>query len=671
MSLQSNRLIPLLMLLAGLLGPAAARAGVHACVFEGGGSTDESLCGRKEYINTVHRAYAGQKLTAENILSGDGNNPAPDCNPKYFDPGLPTQCGAGQGSIQEVGASKYGLPEYFNSNLPESSPLTSRYQLLPASTQNFGKCLPPRTGTPPSEVCHIWSANHGLSGGAITAYGGGAIDPGSFSRAISPNSACATTRFITNNCHSGAMANSIFDPRGQVRPGVCGVSATSRSDVARGQTMQIGTVQTPKGEVVLTGITYNFTDEIANSLERQKRSGKTPTLDQAFADAYLNDPMDEIPISTSSFFLDLKTSRDGGSRTLEQSFENSCQLEKTLGTNPLSTQADALFSAVKTAAAKSGVAGVDTLDPAEQEKTRKELALQKQRLLDFEKALCSRHYAGECTPQNAAGFIQGKFQAAYRDPMSRNYQAIKDARREFASEDARLTELMSARSSSLTAAEKSVRDLGGELERLERKYSQNYVGGVDGRIDFKKRELDAAQAALSEAKGKEARAAVQQKVDQARTAYEEAQAAKVEYQAVRSETVQRLTAAKDSVKALQNPGPEELEKRTKTRQLSDKIRELEQAMGVDKNALAPKGGFRPIQNDCGSDGGSPDSERIMRDFRRYQRLRQIHEETLKLFTQGTPEHIKEYMTVRDCETSSFMAQAPGVGASAAESGSAR
>jgi|GEM_PF-6386334 len=663
--------ISILLLLVGPLPSPQALAGVHACVFDGGGSTWDSLCGRSEYINTVHRAYAGQRITTENVFSGDGNDPAPDCKPKYFDPNLPLACEGSQEVSQQVSPSKYGLPETHNSSLPESSPLTQNYQLKPASTQNFGSCLPSKTANPPSEVCHLWTANHGLSGGAITAYGGGAIDPGSFSRAISSNSACATTRFITNNCHSGAMAKAIFDSSGRVRPGVCGVSATPASAVARGMTTQIGTVQSQKGEVALTGIIYNFTDEIAKSLEKQKKEGKTPTLDHAFADAYLHDPMDEIPQSTSQFYLDARVSKAGSPGTIEQSFENACQLAKVLGTNPLSTQADALFTSVRAAAAKSGVDGVDTLSAAEQEKARREISLQKQRLLEFERAICSRNYPGECTPQSAAGFIQSKLDAAYNDPVSKNYSAMKEARKQYAEEDSRITEIRTARFANLTAAESSVRTLTSELEKLERKYSQNYIGGVDGRVSYAQRKLEEAGTLLQTAKGKEEKAAAQQKVDQAQTAYTEAQTAKVAYAAAREETLKRLAAAKESVSALHSAGPDELAGQTQVQKLSQKVRELEVAMEVNKDALAPRGGFRAVTNECGSDGGSSNSGQILEEFRKYKRLRDLHDQTLKLFAEGTQEQIRGYMTVRDCETSPFTAQAPGVGPPAASPGAAR
>jgi hypothetical protein len=226
-----------------LLSPYAS-AKVVGCLLDGGGTPEERYCGGDRAAEQIANNYKASKVQAQfQVLSGPGGKKR---DPECF-AGV-AHCVKDDPNCAELEASHKlqwnRKTEEWNSQVQSVSSRNSFGKMEPpfsASEDSFNKnCLFDSDRTPKDpnkiDVCQFWSVNHGSPKGVVF-YNPGAKDDDHFldSEKLSRKAdGCKTFRFVTNSCYGGQLSKLIFDKDGRVIPGRCGISAAPPNYVAIG-----------------------------------------------------------------------------------------------------------------------------------------------------------------------------------------------------------------------------------------------------------------------------------------------------------------------------------------------------------------------------------------------------------------------------------------------------
>ena len=413
----------------------------NVCILDGGGR--RPLCGSKRYISKVNEAYKKNPSDQLAIYASDDGDEGADCYPATYDSGgsfvddrekekFCTERNKGHDICtgkKDIKActrrleSKSVPKEYVKYDSPSiermrfNSYEANSYNGIYPETKKQGEnnCFPGVNNK--NDTCHFWSSNHGTKGrnGGITYHGnGGTFSQKEFSSAIDESS-CGQTKYILNNCYSGMFHYSTkkrgdrstpskrikLDKNGKAK--VCGVTATQKDEVATGKLEEIDEIELDsprKRKIKRMAIKANFSELIAKQISKGK------TLDEAYAYAYLHNPMPDVPISSSQFFL------LDNSKSQEEYATLQCMSKKFLTDNLYSLNLDNL---------KDSIEEIEYRD-----QVMADLELQQKRIKEFEKKLCQEVYPDEC--QNPTEFIQKKYKEAYLNNVKPAYEELTNLR---------------------------------------------------------------------------------------------------------------------------------------------------------------------------------------------------------------------------------------------------
>lgn len=446
--------------------PSLAIARVRACLLDGGQDRTQRLCGSERWVESVRSAYRGQARRAasytEQLISGDGNNPNPDC--QYGQVYIPTG--------DNVTSVRATVP--VNTEL---RPANSASQVLPATQDNANSCF---NNAGAGDVCHFWSANHGFatSGGDSARFGRPAsvislmspgvsrhrLAGGGFSQAemsqMMNNSSCGSQRYVLNNCFSGGMHQVIYGANGRIVPNRCGVSSTNAYDVARmavsgtsvDEVIDRDTpIRLPDGRTAYPPrLRYNYTESFSEAIRLGitsdgRRRPQSVSLDDAHFHALMNSGANELPETSSDYFLDTYFKQHDASNYKNwmdasgqldgwESELNTC-LNRVFGADYQDEPVDDLMTNVtEILQRQQGVesAGVSSLSSRDRTALTGIVARQRDQIRRYELWMCSEFWASECgrlSEDQKRDFVRRKYREEFeneRNALGLAFQNLLD-----------------------------------------------------------------------------------------------------------------------------------------------------------------------------------------------------------------------------------------------------
>lgn len=628
---------------------------LNVCVFDGGGPNP--LCGRELYNQGLDTIYKNKSVARIDFLSGDGNDVKNDCSVKYYGE---MSCESSEKShYQKVETpSSLGAREGYSTPAILNKSYATETNVLPGNLQSFQNgCFPAKSDSTilpdPKSVCHLWSTNHGMKSGITTYRSQDLISPGTLGNKIK-NSSCGTTRMVLNNCYSGQFMKLAIDDDGNAVPGVCGVSATTQSEVAIGSSIELKRIEDSKGEeYVLVGTDYDFTREFNKALVNLRNSGRVPTMDEAFAMAQMNDSKNEFPTSTSSYFIKQYKNREGFNVVESESVLIDC-LGQKLGLNLFSSQLSELSVAINKVAATLPQNGIDSVSVEMQALAQQDLANQKRRLAEFEKKLCSEYYKGECDPKKASEFIQSKYQNAKLNGQSAVAQELSILRAEFAKKSAAHSTQLLDYNMKLQAQVSAENNVITQMNETKLALRSNFIEDPERRLTRMEASMSQAKEQLAIAKGKDAKILAQETIDRTQNELELERARQAPFKA----EIIRLEKEKKRLEserlAIESNNPHNLPLARELSELNERINSISSSALLDLDKMAPKDGFAVKIDECGSsDEGSDNKLEFSNYVNRYAEMRENFATTTQMMSSGSLKDINNYLIIKQCEMTDF------------------
>ena len=236
-------LIKTILLSAILIMPKFLEAQTSICVLDGGGSPQDRSCGISNVSDQLQSMYSGQASTTKiTYLSGPGPSTdtasAGNCATALVGCDEKGKCGGSDVIGSDSWSYKEGRTVTSSPTImaTDSPSLRKQDQWVPGSASGFEQsCFFDSKNPPETKIkdCQFYSFNHGSPRGALF-YDDNPNDRKSpvmtNDNLRSKADQCESFRYFTNSCFGGQLANIIYkdpsNPSQGVLPGRCGMSAS-------------------------------------------------------------------------------------------------------------------------------------------------------------------------------------------------------------------------------------------------------------------------------------------------------------------------------------------------------------------------------------------------------------------------------------------------------------